>query len=78
MRCPEGFGEVAVDKVDDEDIFRRICGVRPRVEFSHGGTRRGGRGGGGAGGGGGGSGGANFAGGRRRSRLVFILIQKSF
>uniref|UniRef100_A0A915PY33 RRM domain-containing protein n=1 Tax=Setaria digitata TaxID=48799 RepID=A0A915PY33_9BILA len=52
-RRPPGFAFVEFeDSRDAEDAVKgldgtRICGVRPRVEFSHGGSRRGGRGGGG-------------------------------
>ncbi|VDK84939.1 unnamed protein product [Onchocerca ochengi] len=51
-RRPPGFAFVEFeDSRDAEDAVKgldgtRICGVRPRVEFSHGGSRRGGRGGG--------------------------------
>nr|CRZ26068.1 Bm2547 [Brugia malayi] len=52
-RRPPGFAFIEFeDSRDAEDAVKgldgtRICGVRPRVEFSHGGSRRGGRGGGG-------------------------------
>ncbi|VDO79224.1 unnamed protein product, partial [Onchocerca flexuosa] len=49
--------------------FRRICGVRARVEISHGRRRNGGYGGGGGGGGGG-----YYEGGRRRSRMGFFNL----
>lgn len=55
-------------------IFRRrICGVRARVEISHGRRRNGGYGGGGGGGGGG-----YYEGGRRRSRCILIIYVTIF
>ncbi|VDM96322.1 unnamed protein product [Thelazia callipaeda] len=61
-RRPPGFAFVEFeDSRDAEDAVKgldgsRICGVRPRVEFSHGGSRRGGR--------------RNYGGSRRRSSLL--------
>jgi len=69
-RRPPGFAFIEFEDIRDaEDAVRaldgsRICGVRARVELSHG--RR--RGGGGPGGRGGGGGGGGRGGGRRDSR----------
>lgn len=54
-------------------FFRRICGVRARVEISHGRRRNGGYGGGGGGGGGG-----YYEGGRRRSRYTSLIYSSLF